>query len=63
MRFLVYFFANPSSPVHIEHTVEGGPKRILRHLTEEEATTYLNPKFRARIVKCLDIPILYYVED
>ena len=55
--------APPVFPVHIDHTVEGGPKRILRHLTEEEAATYLNPRFRARIVKCVDILILYYVED
>ncbi|KAK4460362.1 hypothetical protein QBC42DRAFT_181025 [Cladorrhinum samala] len=42
--------APPVFPVHIDHTVEGGPKRIRRHLTEQEAETYLNKDFRTRII-------------
>lgn len=43
--------APPVFPVHIDHTVEGGPKRIQRHLTEEEIEKYMNDRFRARIIK------------
>ena len=43
--------APPVLAVHIDHTVEGGPKRMRRHLTEDEAAKYLNEKFRARIIK------------
>ncbi|KAJ6019883.1 hypothetical protein N7499_002970 [Penicillium canescens] len=42
--------APPVFPVHIDHTVEGGLKRIRRHLTELEASMYLTPNFKARII-------------
>ncbi|KAF5236254.1 hypothetical protein FAUST_6602 [Fusarium austroamericanum] len=45
--------APPVFPAHIDHTVEGGPKRILRHLTEREAVQYMNDQYRARIIKML----------
>ncbi|KAG7287564.1 hypothetical protein NEMBOFW57_007076 [Staphylotrichum longicolle] len=54
--------APPVFPAHIDHTVDGGPRRIRRHLTEEEAETYLNDKFRARIINVWR-PLNGVVED
>ncbi|KXG48433.1 uncharacterized protein PGRI_023030 [Penicillium griseofulvum] len=52
--------APPVYPAHIDHTVEGGPNRIRRHLTKEETEMYMNDKFRARIInvwRTIDNPI------
>ncbi|RWA10866.1 hypothetical protein EKO27_g4236 [Xylaria grammica] len=54
--------APPVYPVHIDHTVEGGPKRIRRHLTDEEATKYLTSNFTARIINVWR-PLNRIVED
>ncbi|QPC80179.1 hypothetical protein HYE68_010931 [Fusarium pseudograminearum] len=42
--------APPVFPAHIDHTIEGGPKRMLRHLTEKEALQYMNDQYRACII-------------
>jgi hypothetical protein len=54
--------APPVFPVHIDHTLEGGPKRIRRHLTQEEAEIYLSNKYRARIINVWQ-PLHHAVED
>ncbi|CAK7234334.1 hypothetical protein SCUCBS95973_008901 [Sporothrix curviconia] len=45
--------ANPDTPAeaaHIDHTPQSARKRAKRHLTEDEATAYLNDHWRLRIV-------------
>ncbi|KAJ5701176.1 hypothetical protein N7488_008724 [Penicillium malachiteum] len=54
--------APPVYPAHIDHTVEGGPNRIRRHLTKEETEMYMSDRFRARIINVWR-PIDNPVED
>ncbi|KAI1159892.1 hypothetical protein F5B18DRAFT_664214 [Nemania serpens] len=54
--------APPVYPAHIDHTVEGGPKRTRRHLTVDEAATYLSDNYRSRIINVWR-PLSHPVED
>ncbi|KAL8902974.1 MAG: hypothetical protein Q9207_004247 [Kuettlingeria erythrocarpa] len=46
---------NQDKPVvtpHTDQTVEGGPRRARHHLTEDEASKYLDGTWRVRILNC-----------
>jgi len=48
---------------HTDHTLGGGPRRVRRHMTSEEADEYLDPtRYRIRIMTVWR-PIGYPVED